>query len=175
MALKLVAAIGIHGGVIERSQAAALLWPDVSEAKASANLRTLLWRSADTLDSIVESESSRLRMLPHCTVDLDELDMWWARVVADVAPTLSASELDRAQSVFEGAAHKPTSAPAGTTNGCRSGGNACANGRCSGGTRSPGCSGPAPSGRVDPPPRPSGPFGTTRRIRGTPHDRESRG
>jgi DNA-binding SARP family transcriptional activator len=72
-------------GDLSRQDAARLLWPDVHQARASANLRNALWRLRDDGPGFVCEEGGTLCLLD-VTVDLHELWDWMKSAPADHLP-----------------------------------------------------------------------------------------
>lgn len=70
---RMLSLLVIKGGQIRRSQAADILWPDVASTRASANLRSVLWRlqrCCSNMNHIVHVSFHELRLCPNVTVDL---------------------------------------------------------------------------------------------------------
>ena len=75
MAQRLVALIAIRGRPISRSLVAGTLWPDKSEARASANLRSSLWRlNAAGSVPTVRCSGSSLALDPRVKLDVELLE-----------------------------------------------------------------------------------------------------
>ena len=69
---RLLAYLALRGGVHQRSHVSATLWLDSPEERAAANLRTVLWKLADSKDRLValtrnaaDAEAFR-RQCSHC-------------------------------------------------------------------------------------------------------------
>ncbi|HEX6443553.1 MAG TPA: BTAD domain-containing putative transcriptional regulator [Streptosporangiales bacterium] len=69
---RLVAFLGLHGPGA-RSYVAGTLWPDVSEARAHANLRTTLWRASLRAPGLVSCDADVVRLAPSVDTDTDDL------------------------------------------------------------------------------------------------------
>lgn len=72
---RLVAALAIIGPM-SRSQAAGLLWPDVTQQQALANLRTTLSRLIRKTREAVESDGDILSLSEGVIVDVEKLTDW---------------------------------------------------------------------------------------------------
>jgi DNA-binding SARP family transcriptional activator len=84
-AQRLMALLSV-GGVIERSHAAGILWPEVEHAHALANLRTALWRLRGISAGIVRSFGSELRLDPAIAIDLREAEALAHRILYEALP-----------------------------------------------------------------------------------------
>lgn len=82
MAQRLVALVALRGRPVCRSLIAGTLWPDKSEARASANLRSCLWRlNAAGPVPTVHCSGSSLLLSPQARLDVDHLEQQgWALV-----------------------------------------------------------------------------------------------
>jgi DNA-binding SARP family transcriptional activator len=67
---RLLAVLAIHDRPLLRSYVAGNLWLDTTEARAQANLRSVLWRLNSHSDRLVEASAQRLRLAPDVEVDL---------------------------------------------------------------------------------------------------------
>ena len=70
---RLLAMLAIKGGKINRAYAAGVLWPEVTSARAVANLRSVLWRLQRCCGGVVDPSFYDLRLAPHVMVDLCEV------------------------------------------------------------------------------------------------------
>lgn len=62
-------------GELDRHEAAGVLWPDDTQARASANLRTALWRTASVLPEALDAGRRELLLLdPRVRVDVHLLE-----------------------------------------------------------------------------------------------------
>lgn len=66
---RLLAVLALSSGPLERSAVASILWPDLPESRAGANLRTGLWRVKQLDGDIIVSDGSRLRLGDNVSVD----------------------------------------------------------------------------------------------------------
>lgn len=72
-ASKLVALLAIQDAWVDRSWAAAILWPHLSDARAAANLRTTVWRISNAdMDAPIEASGASLRLARAVEIDLKE-------------------------------------------------------------------------------------------------------
>ncbi|MGW4426238.1 AfsR/SARP family transcriptional regulator [Streptosporangium sp. NPDC004631] len=71
-ARRLVAFLGLHG-TATRDFAAGSLWPDSTEARAQADLRTTLWRAGRACPGLIVAGGPSMRLHPRVRVDVDEL------------------------------------------------------------------------------------------------------
>lgn len=69
---RLVAFLGLHGPGA-RPYVAGTLWPDVSETRAHANLRTTLWRASLRAPGLVGCDADVVRLAPSVETDTDDL------------------------------------------------------------------------------------------------------
>lgn len=81
---RLVAFLGLHGPSA-RSHVAGTLWPDVSETRAHANLRTTLWRTSLRAPGLLSCDADTVSLAPSVHTDTDDL--------ADVAHLLLSGRL----------------------------------------------------------------------------------
>jgi DNA-binding SARP family transcriptional activator len=72
-------------GAAGRSQAAGALWPDVPQARASSNLRTVLWRLRQHAPGTVPAAGQTLWLEETVTVDYWQFERW-ARTVLAAGP-----------------------------------------------------------------------------------------
>jgi DNA-binding SARP family transcriptional activator len=81
-AQRLVALLAVHGA-LSRSRAAGLLWRNSTEARALANLRTVLWRARQDCPGLVLEDGDNLRV-SDVQVDLVEVRAWaWRALRAE--------------------------------------------------------------------------------------------
>jgi DNA-binding SARP family transcriptional activator len=74
-AQRLLALLALMEAAVERSFAAFRLWPDTSEDRARANLRSTLWRLRQAPVGLVQTSKTHLRLSRSVWVDVhDELD-----------------------------------------------------------------------------------------------------
>jgi DNA-binding SARP family transcriptional activator len=85
---RLVAYVALHGSC-RRGEMAGALWPDVSEERALATLRTGIWRLNRALPGLITCTESMVELTPPVSVDCREQEALARRV-------LSARDLDGA-------------------------------------------------------------------------------
>jgi len=66
---------------MERAAVAGKLWPDVTELRAGANLRTGLWRINQLCKRLISADGSRLRLCDQVAIDLVDLQRLAHRVL----------------------------------------------------------------------------------------------
>jgi DNA-binding SARP family transcriptional activator len=71
-AKRLIAFLALHNRPLQRSFVANSLWLDSSEERASANLRSALWRLHRNSRPVVDARGTQLRLLADVSVDLHE-------------------------------------------------------------------------------------------------------
>lgn len=69
---RLVALLALMERPLSRAYVAGTLWPETTDARAGANLRSSLWRVQQTCGDLVASSSQRLCLAPGVGVDLQE-------------------------------------------------------------------------------------------------------
>lgn len=79
---RLVAFVALHEHPVLRPYVAGSLWPDTADARASANLRSALWRLHRTGLRVIEAVDQQLRLGVDVAVDLREAETL-ARVALD--------------------------------------------------------------------------------------------
>jgi DNA-binding SARP family transcriptional activator len=70
---RLVSFLALHDRPLSRAHVAAVLWPDVPEARSAGNLRSVLWRLRQSEIAVVDTEGSGLGLVAHVEVDFREL------------------------------------------------------------------------------------------------------
>jgi DNA-binding SARP family transcriptional activator len=70
---RLVGFLALQEGNLVRGYVAATLWPDTTDEKAAANLRTALWRLHGPDPSLIVSSQRQLRLHPEVWVDVREI------------------------------------------------------------------------------------------------------
>jgi DNA-binding SARP family transcriptional activator len=70
---KLLAFLGLHVRPLLRTYVAGSLWPDGTEARSSASLRSLLWRLRGLRPSVVRATNSHLSLTDGLVVDAREV------------------------------------------------------------------------------------------------------
>jgi DNA-binding SARP family transcriptional activator len=79
---RLVALLAVEGA-LPRSKVAGLLWRDTTEARALANLRTVLWRARQDCPGLVFEDGDNLGV-SDAQVDLPEVRAWaWRALRAE--------------------------------------------------------------------------------------------
>ena len=71
---RLLALLALHGPTMSRLQMAGLLWPEKTDDRALANLRSALWRVHGGLDPVIESDTAEVSLRPAVHVDVHELE-----------------------------------------------------------------------------------------------------
>jgi DNA-binding SARP family transcriptional activator len=69
---RLLAYLALQQRGLRRSHVAAALWADATEARASGNLRTALWRLRDLPQAVVDARWDSLTLSPDVVVDVNE-------------------------------------------------------------------------------------------------------
>lgn len=78
---RVVALLALQPGAVSRSHVAGTLWPDSSEERANASLRSALWRLRRPGPTVVESTATHLRLAPSVAVDVEETTALVRRLV----------------------------------------------------------------------------------------------
>ncbi len=78
---RLLAFVCLHGARVERSLAAAALWPDGDEKRAAGNLRSALWRLRRARLNIVECDHSSMWLSSHTILDVFVVCDWARRII----------------------------------------------------------------------------------------------
>jgi DNA-binding SARP family transcriptional activator len=81
-AQRLLAFIALHDGPVTRSLLAATLWPDTEEKRASANLRSTLWRLGGRGNGLVSGVDDRVLLNNRVSVDVHAMRSF-ARALLD--------------------------------------------------------------------------------------------
>jgi DNA-binding SARP family transcriptional activator len=91
---RLLTLIALKEGQINRTQAAGMLWPEASTVRASANLRSAVWRLHRLCEDVIDVSFYDLRLAPCVEVDIHH--------VFDVASELlDPSSITRAEDLTE--------------------------------------------------------------------------
>jgi DNA-binding SARP family transcriptional activator len=69
---RLVSFLALRERPLQRTHVAASLWPDTTDSKARANLRSALWRLSDTGVDVLDITTTRLRLGEDVWVDVRE-------------------------------------------------------------------------------------------------------
>jgi DNA-binding SARP family transcriptional activator len=97
-AQRLLALLALHDRPLRRPHVAGTLWLDTPEERASANLRSSLWRLNRPGPKLVEATSLQLRLAPDVRVDVRETAALAHRLIAEPErPDESATSLDPAR------------------------------------------------------------------------------
>lgn len=92
---RLLAYLALRGGVHQRSHVSATLWLDSPEERAAANLRTVLWKLADSKDRLVALTGNHLALAPGVEVDYSHLLQRARRLIDQrVEPDLDDDDTD---------------------------------------------------------------------------------
>jgi DNA-binding SARP family transcriptional activator len=73
---RVLSLLAVRGRALHRSHLAGSLWPDSSESKAAASLRTALWRIRRTGLDLVVTRSGDVALDPSVWVDLGMVERW---------------------------------------------------------------------------------------------------
>jgi DNA-binding SARP family transcriptional activator len=73
---RLVAFLALHDGPVGRARVAGSLWPEKTEERAAANVRSALWRLNSCGAPVVDSRRCHLLLQDHVAVDLHAVDRW---------------------------------------------------------------------------------------------------
>ena len=92
-AQRLIAFLALRDRSLLRVHVATILWPDSTEERSVANLRTALWRIRDEGCSAVQATASHLCLSPSVTVDY-RLSAARARRLLDTSGQFDLEELD---------------------------------------------------------------------------------
>jgi DNA-binding SARP family transcriptional activator len=88
----LIAYVALQDRPVHRGRLAGSLWLDKSDARASANLRSALWRMHNQGVDVMEVDGSCLRLREHVDVDLPAATAWALRIIDGRAVS---ADLDR--------------------------------------------------------------------------------
>lgn len=78
---KLLVFVALHGGRADRRQAAGILWPGGSDARAAGNLRSALWRLREAGIQVIEADKNCVAMRRGAITDIQALDGWADRII----------------------------------------------------------------------------------------------
>jgi DNA-binding SARP family transcriptional activator len=82
---RLLAYLALHERPVTRAALAAVLWPDVPERRASACLRSALWRLMKPPHALIETGHGRLRIGTHVQVDVASVRRYAAELAGSAA------------------------------------------------------------------------------------------
>ena len=71
-AAKLIALLAVNGRPMSRSQIAGTLWPSLTERRATANLRSIVWRLSAAAHDYVVAAGTTMALADTVDVDLDQ-------------------------------------------------------------------------------------------------------
>src|SRR3954452_9389824 len=71
-AQRLIAFLALQDAPLLRLYVAGVLWPDTSEKRSYANLRSALWRLRKVPHEVVDARAANLRLAPGVAVDARE-------------------------------------------------------------------------------------------------------
>lgn len=92
---RLLAALALRHGHAGRREIAELLWPEVTSARAAANLRSVLWRLQKCSLGVIDCTATDLRLCTHVQVDWEEA-VALARKLVNPSASISDAELGAA-------------------------------------------------------------------------------
>jgi DNA-binding SARP family transcriptional activator len=79
---RLLAFVALHNGSVSRRHVAGVLWPDCDDGRASANLRSALWRLNGLGWAFVEACRNTLVTGPDVIVDVAVVNDWATRLIS---------------------------------------------------------------------------------------------
>jgi DNA-binding SARP family transcriptional activator len=88
----LIAVLALNAGLISRGRLAGTLWPDKPEARASANLRSSLWRLGRVSSELVCCPDGAVQLAPSVSVDVIAVEAQ-ARRLLDPGASLEESDM----------------------------------------------------------------------------------
>jgi DNA-binding SARP family transcriptional activator len=80
-AQRLLAFVAVHDHPLQRDYVGGTLWPDTSDDKAAANLRSTLWRLHHAGHRVIEATNTRLQLASDVRVDVREAEALARRVL----------------------------------------------------------------------------------------------
>lgn len=83
---RLLAFLALQDMPRSRTYVAGILWPDVTAARAHANLRSSLWRATQTGHRVIVASAQELAISEHVSVDLHEAVASAHRLLDDARP-----------------------------------------------------------------------------------------
>ena len=78
---RLVVFVALHGGLVDRRQAAGALWPNGDDERASGNLRSALWRLKGAGIDVLRASKYLLWLHPGTEVDVTSTCEWATRII----------------------------------------------------------------------------------------------
>lgn len=91
---RLIAFVALQSRPIMRLYAAGSVWPESSERRSSANLRSALWRIRRPGHAIVEADETFIGMSSLVAVDVQEMKTLSRRILSSQAPDGNSGALD---------------------------------------------------------------------------------
>jgi DNA-binding SARP family transcriptional activator len=85
-AQRLVALLALQERPVQRIYVAGKLWPDSSDQRAMASLRSAVWRANRPAHLVVRTRDSRLALAPHTRIDLREALVQAQSLIDGTAP-----------------------------------------------------------------------------------------
>lgn len=92
-AARLVAFLAIHDRTLARSLVAGRLFPDTTDAAATARLRTTMWRLGKIAPGVIAATVSNIGLAPSISSDIMDIREHLIRLVYDESPCAGAQEL----------------------------------------------------------------------------------
>ena len=78
---RLVVFVALHGGRVDRRQAAGALWPNGDDERAMGNLRSALWRLRRARIDVLTADMAALALCDEIDVDVTRLFDWAGRLI----------------------------------------------------------------------------------------------
>lgn len=85
---RLVALLAVHHHTQSRAHIASELWPESSQKRAAANLRSALWHLNKRCPTLIAQERHRLALVHTVESDLWRVDRWCDLIRSGVTPTM---------------------------------------------------------------------------------------
>lgn len=82
---RLLVLLALHRRRVDRKWAAGVLWPNGTDERAIGNLRSSIWRLRGVGLDVLEADKLGVKLADHVDVDVDSVDDWAGRVIADTA------------------------------------------------------------------------------------------
>jgi DNA-binding SARP family transcriptional activator len=86
---RMIALLAVRDRPLTRTGLAYVMWMDTTRSRATANLRSTLWKLGPQRDQLVQCDGDRLWLVPHISVDLTRVVAQAKRLIspaADLAP-----------------------------------------------------------------------------------------
>ena len=97
-AQRLVALLALQQNAVHRTSAGERLWPDSTRGRASANLRSALWRCRQSGATLIDHDGKRLRLAHAVAIDMQEVK----RRISDYRGGSAATPPRRWESLVDG-------------------------------------------------------------------------